>query len=446
KQILFKEQIITAIEEHFSDEDDDVSRIFKLFEDEGIEVTDDEEDNSSSSISQDPSELSNKQADLSGAAAIDNANDPVRQYMMDMGKVKLLNREGEIVIAQKVEEGLKVIMSAFIKSRKVIQETLNSLLDNPDEISESISGLYESEEIDVSDREAMQHQVENTDEAESTPTDGDNEIDHETNPAGDEFEQNTSHSEKDSEGESTNNFDSLDYKFVIYKLQKIKQLHLHLQKLQEHPTTQKSQITLVQSEIQQRFLQLKFSSKQLNALIKLIRTDMDTIRKTEKQLAKIFCDDHKLNKRTFKKNLINNETNPKLYDILSDGLDIPIEKKKKYITLINRAQHSLNHITHTNNLSIIELREVNKTMSIGEAKTKRAKNEMIEANLRLVISIAKKYTNRGLQFLDLIQEGNVGLMKAVDKFEYRRGYKFSTYATWWIRQAITRSIADQART
>ena len=226
-----------------------------------------------------------------------------------------------------------------------------------------------------------------------------------------------------------------------------KHYDLSVAALEEHGRTSKKTKTAIK-KMALAFLKLKLSPKQVNKLTRHTRTLLDRVREQERNLMTICIQKIKMPRKVFIKSFPNNETNLEwARQHLPQGTHAwKSEEFAEYLPEIMRYQRKLLQVEEEYNLSIADIKTVNRSMSIGEAKARRAKKEMVEANLRLVISIAKKYTNRGLQFLDLIQEGNIGLMKAVDKFEYRRGYKFSTYATWWIRQAITRSIADQART
>jgi RNA polymerase primary sigma factor len=200
------------------------------------------------------------------------------------------------------------------------------------------------------------------------------------------------------------------------------------------------------NKIAEEFLRIKFVTKQVNALVQELRRLVDGVRALEKEIMNICVKKARMSRKAFVKSFPGNETDPRWVKTIIKAGEGNVEVIEKQAAVIQKAQAKLAILEQEVGLTIHDLKDANRRMSIGEAKARRAKKEMVEANLRLVISIAKKYTNRGLQFLDLIQEGNIGLMKAVDKFEYRRGYKFSTYATWWIRQAITRSIADQART
>jgi len=226
----------------------------------------------------------------------------------------------------------------------------------------------------------------------------------------------------------------------------VRKLHANLLKAIDKKGYDSPDVKRVQAKLADEFMQIKFVSRQINALVEHVRSLVDQTRAQEKVIMDICVGKARMPRKNFLKLFPGNETNRRWTKKAVKSGEANASVIENHADGIHTAQGKLAQIEANAGLPTAELKEVNRRMSIGEAKARRAKKEMVEANLRLVISIAKKYTNRGLQFLDLIQEGNIGLMKAVDKFEYRRGYKFSTYATWWIRQAITRSIADQART
>ena len=340
-------------------------------------------------------------------------SDPVRMYMREMGTVELLNRAGEIVIAKKIEEGQKLIYTAIQRF--------------PESISFFLKVFKNEEEIDSQISDYILDVKENADEefkTEQIP---------ETNEKADEIED-----EHDEEQIMDN---SPDKELVVEKVAKIKDYY-------EKFKTQKDQkkADRVFEKIKKEISTFKFTSLFIEKLTARIEEISNNIIKYERDMYLLCSKETKLNKKDFMMLFKNNETNMTVLDqINKDYLKPSVDKEffGKEFTKINK---KLSLIETNQKLSIQDIKLINKDRRMGEIKERNAKKEMVEANLRLVISIAKKYTNRGLQFLDLIQEGNIGLMKAVDKFEYRRGYKFSTYATWWIRQAITRSIADQART
>ena len=357
---------------------------------------------------------------------IGRTTDPVRMYMREMGTVELLTREGEIEIAKRIEDGIYTVQSSVAE----YPQAISYLLDQWDQfeaeeirLSDIITGFLNPDEDDIAP--AATHVGSELTDEQLADEDGDNEDDDE-----DEEEVDTG---PDPE-EAREHFEELRrlYDESTVSIAKLGRAH---------PDTQEKIAALGE-----HFRLFKLIPKQFDRLVKNMRTMMDRVRVQERLIMKHCCGYAKLPKKDFIKVFPGNETSTAWFDQLQAAGDLVARKLNDVDTEVRRSIQKLNEIEGETRLSIEAIKDINRRMSIGEAKARRAKKEMVEANLRLVISIAKKYTNRGLQFLDLIQEGNIGLMKAVDKFEYRRGYKFSTYATWWIRQAITRSIADQART
>ena len=342
--------------------------------------------------------------------------DPVRMYMREMGTVDLLTREGEIKIAKRIEQGLGQSMRALSGYPQTILTLLSDF------------ARAEAEEIRLTD--IISDFID--------PNAPDTPIPPAAKPAED------SDSDDDDEEEEVDTGPDPEEAFARYK--KIKRSYAKLNTTLKKFGSDSKQAQKVRDEIADQFLQLKFIPKVTERFTSTLRIVVARIRSYEKQIMTLCVRDAKMPRKEFISSFPQNETDP-------EWLTPHLRKRTKHAAGlklvardVERLQLKLKAIEEESQLTIAEIKEINRRMSIGEAKARRAKKEMVEANLRLVISIAKKYTNRGLQFLDLIQEGNIGLMKAVDKFEYRRGYKFSTYATWWIRQAITRSIADQART
>ncbi|MET0496664.1 MAG: RNA polymerase sigma factor RpoD [Steroidobacteraceae bacterium] len=364
-------------------------------------------------------------------AEFGRTTDPVRMYMREMGTVELLTREGEIRIAKRIEEGLDAVRTALssypmtydfmLNQYENVKQGQGRLVDiivgfidpnAPDEIAAPINpklaaAAAPKADADDSDEEVVEGA---TDEEETLETGPDPE-------------------------EAARRFLS------IQKLH-----HANLKTLEDKTNAKDPKNLKARKKLAGEFMELKLSPKMFDALIAQLREHVAEVRNLEKQVMMLCVRDAGMPRKDFVSTFPKNETNV-------TWIDKHIRAKRKHSAALARlrdevekTQLKMQALEERVHLTIGEVKDINREVAVGEAKARRAKKEMVEANLRLVISIAKKYTNRGLQFLDLIQEGNIGLMKAVDKFEYRRGYKFSTYATWWIRQAITRSIADQART
>ncbi|MEN9705257.1 MAG: polymerase sigma factor RpoD, partial [Pseudomonadota bacterium] len=360
-------------------------------------------------------------------AELGRTTDPVRMYMREMGTVELLTREGEISIAKRIEEGLdgvKVALSHYPSTIEHILTAYEPLKGGQGRLIDIIVGFIDPNAPDVIAQPQNPTKLEVAEPAEGEEQDD----------AGDGAEEEEAVDTGPDPEEAARRFASLAkvHGQVLASLQKLGAAD---------PKTQK-----LRKKLSAEFMELKLAPRMFEALIQKLRVQMSEVRQLEKEIMVFAVRDAQMPRKDFVATFPKNETNIKwLAKHLQAG------KKHSQLLLkfkddIEGRQKRLADIEASQHLSIHDIKEINRDVSIGEAKARRAKKEMVEANLRLVISIAKKYTNRGLQFLDLIQEGNIGLMKAVDKFEYRRGYKFSTYATWWIRQAITRAIADQART
>jgi RNA polymerase primary sigma factor len=350
--------------------------------------------------------------------------DPVRMYMREMGTVELLTREGEIDLAKRIEDGVRQTTEAIAACPAAIAEVVRMMdLVEVDQmrLTDLVVDFVDPNAVDVPLPVAP---------AVKAAADVD-----------DEKDDDESGSSSDSDEETGPNREE-----ALIRFARIRKLHTNLLKAIDKHSYDSPEVKRVQAKLADEFMQIKFLSKQINRLVEYVRSLVDYARGQEKVVMDICVSKARMPRKTFIKLFPGHETNKRWVKKAikcGEGNSSIIEHNTD---AIHAAQEKLKKLEERAGLPIGELKEVNRRMSIGEAKARRAKKEMVEANLRLVISIAKKYTNRGLQFLDLIQEGNIGLMKAVDKFEYRRGYKFSTYATWWIRQAITRSIADQART
>ncbi|TLY50256.1 MAG: RNA polymerase sigma factor RpoD [Gammaproteobacteria bacterium] len=358
-------------------------------------------------------------------AEVGRTTDPVRMYMREMGTVELLTREGEIAIAKRIEEGLNQVQTSlanFPWSIQLLVEEYDQHVEGRKRLSEVLTGFADIEVPGLGAPEEL--------------------LEVETNGvAAKDVDDESEDGEEAGPGET-----GPDPAEVTRRMEELRTLYGKFQKSAGKVGTEDKKTQKLRAQMAEAFLKLKLPSIMIDAFVRKLREVVANIRGHERVIMDICIKQAHMPRKDFIKAFPSNETNFKFADEI-------IRKKQKWASAIRAhkdeivgEQEKLVGLEGALYLSLADIKEINRAMSIGEAKARRAKKEMVEANLRLVISIAKKYTNRGLQFLDLIQEGNIGLMKAVDKFEYRRGYKFSTYATWWIRQAITRSIADQART
>ena len=353
--------------------------------------------------------------------------DPVRMYMREMGTVELLTREGEIKIAKRIEDGLSQVLFALAHYPASIARLLAEyelVTKGEMRLTDVVVGFFDpnaqDEEIPETEANFEDKEVASSDDDDDEEMEGDDNASTGPDDTGPDPE------------EARARFEQL--------------LQTYEQAMQAASRGHHVKYTKLREELAHQFMQIKLVPRLVDELTTALRDMVERIRSQERLIMDLCVHRAHMPRKTFIDSFPENETNLKWLEPHLKGKSKFVDSLKEQKDEILRAQKRLISIQDETNLSITEIKDINRRMSIGEAKARRAKKEMVEANLRLVISIAKKYTNRGLQFLDLIQEGNIGLMKAVDKFEYRRGYKFSTYATWWIRQAITRSIADQART
>ena len=366
-------------------------------------------------------------------------SDPVRMYMREMGTVELLNRAGEIVIAKKIEEGQKLIYQAiqrFPESAAFFVDIFRDI-DNEEEVDSLISDYVLDIKLENSDEFKSDQIPENSPNVlkmaeEKDPKD---DVTSEIN------EENTEDTADEDEDEVIDN--SPDKEMVINAVNDITGLYFEYSTYKKNKDERYKEVF---NEIKEKTANFKFTSLFKEKLTNKIENITNLITKLEREIRKVCLETLNIPKKVLVNELKDNFKNLGFIDKYIKESKLDENTKQLAKNQLNKYQKKLLAIEEDQDIFISEIKKINKDRRIGQLKERNAKKEMVEANLRLVISIAKKYTNRGLQFLDLIQEGNIGLMKAVDKFEYRRGYKFSTYATWWIRQAITRSIADQART
>jgi RNA polymerase primary sigma factor len=400
---------------------DQVDEIIGMINDLGLQVheTAPDADTLMLAESEDSDDIALEQA-AEALAAVENetgrTTDPVRMYMREMGTVDLLTREGEIEIAKRIEEGMRDLLHASVCYPRTVEFVIDyhqMVKDGEKKTNDFLTGFLEEMEHVPSAGPGSQRAKEEAEKAE------------------------------ESDEEVSN---GPDLKEVQRRMTNLKRQFNKTMKVVDSKGRTSKEAQAEYEKLGQIFQFLKFSPRMFDDIAIIARSGLSNIREKEKFIQEQLVKKARMPRKDFIKNFTENLTKVKWVDAL--------QKEKKYkkdlLEAVKQdvviAQKDIIEIENSVGLSVKEIKEINRKMSMGETKMRRAKKDMVEANLRLVISIAKKYTNRGLQFLDLIQEGNIGLMKAVDKFEYRRGYKFSTYATWWIRQAITRSIADQART
>lgn len=449
---------------------DQINDIIQMIGDMGIQVYDTVNDTelpmlsepTISDVSEDVSEV-DETAAVIASGDFGKTTDPVRMYMREMGSVDLLTRQGEISIAKRIEEGVRGVVCILAQYPRVLDVLLEefSKVDNEElRISDIINGFYDDNATNEPNEINEELIAIATNDLEIPDADIDiNNIIKDPLDAADDLEVEPAsplpivaerasdpESEEETEDSISSAFDAeLDIEEVKTKFATLafaidNAKKMELEKGRNHEDTK-----LSFEELSKILSTFRLAPKIFDKLIAHMRSMLNMVRAVERVIADICVKKSKVPKLSFIQSFIGQEIN-------LSWIDDFISKNNKNLKLLEYrdevliAQKKLQNIEKNFNLSINDIKELNKLMSLSEAKARFAKKEMVEANLRLVISIAKKYTNRGLQFLDLIQEGNIGLMKAVDKFEYRRGYKFSTYATWWIRQAITRAIADQART
>ena len=406
-----------------------IENIISMINDMGIQVYDEAPDTEALLMAENATPVPDEDAAEEAEAALSTVDsefgrttDPVRMYMREMGSVELLTREGEIEIAKRIEDGLRHMIQAISACPTTIAEIM-ALAERVERdemrVDEVVDGLLDPNAEEIIGEEVSEEVMEEELEAE----------------------------EGDEEASGAPSASMLQLKAAaLERFRNIAQLYVKMMKsLQRHGPRSRPYVKS-QDDISRELMMIRFSAKQIEALCDNVRKQVDEVRSYERAVMELCVEKAGMPRAYFIKVFPGNEED-------LDWVRREVQSRKpfsealaRFAPAIMEHQQRLIDLQKRVGIPIKDLKDIAKQMSTGEAKARRAKREMTEANLRLVISIAKKYTNRGLQFLDLIQEGNIGLMKAVDKFEYRRGYKFSTYATWWIRQAITRSIADQART
>ena len=436
-------EINDALPDDMSDADQ-IDNIVSMISGLGIQVTEQAPDAEDILLSDNAAAVTDDDAVAEAEAALSSADsefgrttDPVRMYMREMGQVDLLTREDEIIIAKKIENALKNMVQAISAcpgSIAEILELIEQIRKDEIRVDEVVEAIIDPNEVLLNEL-GLGHLESASNDDDSGSSDEDEE----------DEDEDDDDSGSDAEAMSAAHLAELKQKVLDHFAFIESEYGKMIKKLEKHDSRHPDYLAH-RDAIANKLLEVRFATRQIESLSGNLRSRVENIRKLEREIRDICLDRAHMERDYFIQNFLPEITNLKWVEeevakgrVWSDALD-------RFRHAILEKQTELANMEKETRISIEELKDINKNMVSSEKETAAAKQEMIQANLRLVISIAKKYTNRGLQFLDLIQEGNIGLMKAVDKFEYRRGYKFSTYATWWIRQAITRSIADQART
>ncbi|EPV6707703.1 RNA polymerase sigma factor RpoD [Acinetobacter baumannii] len=435
------------VNDHLPDsitESEQIEDIIQMLQDVGIPVHEraPESDDTMFGESADATDEVAEEEAAAVLASVENepgrTTDPVRMYMREMGTVELLTREGEISIAKRIEEGIRDVLNSIAywpNAVEVVLKEYNDFLTGERRLADILSG-YLDPETDEDIPEVLED-VEELEEEDESSTKSTKEV-----KLDDDDEEEESEGDDDSEGDS-----GPDPEVAKVRFAELEAAWAQTKAVIEKHGRNSPEANEALESLATVFMMFKFTPRLFDIISEMIRGTHEQIRANEREIMRYAVRRGRMDRNQFRTSFPKQESNPAWLDeqISKAPAEIKAHLEKVRPDVL-AFQQKIADIEKELGLNVSEIKDISKRMAIGEAKARRAKKEMVEANLRLVISIAKKYTNRGLQFLDLIQEGNIGLMKAVDKFEYRRGYKFSTYATWWIRQAITRSIADQART
>ncbi|EPS6509097.1 RNA polymerase sigma factor RpoD [Acinetobacter baumannii] len=435
------------VNDHLPDsitESEQIEDIIQMLQDVGIPVHEraPESDDTMFGESADATDEVAEEEAAAVLASVENepgrTTDPVRMYMREMGTVELLTREGEISIAKRIEEGIRDVLNSIAywpNAVEVVLKEYNDFLTGERRLADILSG-YLDPETDEDIPEVLED-VEELEEEDESSTKSTKEV-----KLDDDDEEEESEGDDDSEGDS-----GPDPEVAKVRFAELEAAWAQTKAVIEKHGRNSPEANEALESLATVFMMFKFTPRLFDIISEMIRGTHEQIRANEREIMHYAVRRGRMDRNQFRTSFPKQESNPAWLDeqIAKAPAEIKAHLEKVRPDVL-AFQQKIADIEKELGLNVSEIKDISKRMAIGEAKARRAKKEMVEANLRLVISIAKKYTNRGLQFLDLIQEGNIGLMKAVDKFEYRRGYKFSTYATWWIRQAITRSIADQART
>lgn len=436
------------VNDHLPDsitESEQIEDIIQMLQDVGIPVHE-RAPESDDTMFEDNAEAADEVAEEEAAAVLASVEnepgrttDPVRMYMREMGTVELLTREGEISIAKRIEEGIRDVLHSIAywpNAVEVVLQEYNDFLEGERRLADILSG-YLDPETDEEIPEVLEEEAEEIEEIADSSSKSTKDV-----KLDDEDEDEESESDDDSEGDSGPDPEVAKVRFSELS-NAWEQTKTVIAKHGRNSDEAKAALEALATV----FMMFKFTPRLFDIISEMIRGTHDQIRTSEREVMRYAVRRGRMDRTQFRTSFPGQESN---FAWLDEQIAKAPAEHKAYLEKVRpdvlAFQQKIADIEKELDLNVKDIKDISKRMAVGEAKARRAKKEMVEANLRLVISIAKKYTNRGLQFLDLIQEGNIGLMKAVDKFEYRRGYKFSTYATWWIRQAITRSIADQART